>query len=285
MSRKVNTIGPGEDAPGLASVIAAMSLFLRSGPNRELPSGGRAMARYPTAGIPRTPDGKPNLIAPAPKALDGKPDLSGLGLPTRAGARIPPGEESYASLQFFMAPGATIPPMLPEAEALYRQRFENFGAGRPSEHCMPHGIPDAMIVPGPVKFVQNPGVTYLLYEEFNHFRQVFTDGCGFPRDMTPAWFGYSIGKWDGDAFVVDTVGFNDQTWLDDAGHPHTDQLHTTERFRRRDLGHMEAQVTIDDPKAYTKPWTVSIQLTFMPDTEMIEDLCDNEKDARREVGK
>jgi hypothetical protein len=125
----------------------------------------------------------------------------------------------------------------------------------------------------------------LLYEEFNHFRQVFTDGRPFPRDMTPAWFGYSIGRWEGDTFVVYTAGYNDQTWLDDAGHPHTDQLHTTERFRRRDFGHMEMQVTIDDPKAYTEPWTAFIQLTFMPDTEMIEDMCDNEKDARHELGK
>ena len=145
---------------------------------------------YPTAGIPRTSDGKPNLTAPTPKTPDGRPDLSGLWMPTRPTGKIPPEQGSYASLQYFMAPGATIPPMLPEAEALYRKRFENFGAGRPSEHCMPHGVPDAMIVPGPVKFVQNPGVTFLLYEEFNHFRQVFTDGRDFPRDMTPAWFGY-----------------------------------------------------------------------------------------------
>jgi hypothetical protein len=240
---------------------------------------------YPTAGIPRTADGKPNLNAPAPKAAGGKPDLSGLWMPTRPAGKIPSEQGSYASLQYFMAPGETIPPMLPEAEALYRKRFENFGAGRPSEHCMPHGIPDAMMVPGPVKFVQNPGVTFLLYEEFNHFRQVFTDGRDFPRDITPAWLGYSVGKWDGDTFVVDTRGFNDQTWLDDAGHPHTDQLHTIERFRRRDFGHMEMQVTVDDPKAYTRPWTASIQLAYMPDTEMIEDMCDNERDARHAVGK
>jgi hypothetical protein len=239
---------------------------------------------YPTAGIPRNADGKPNLTAPVPRASDGKPDLSGLWLPTRTGARIPPEQGSYASLQYFMG-GATIPPMLPEADALYRKRLAVFGAGRPSEHCMPHGIPDAMLVPGPVKFVQNPGVTFLLYEEFNHFRQVFTDGRDFPADMTPTWFGYSIGKWDGDTFVVDTKGYNDQTWLDDAGHPHTDALHTTERFRRRDFGHLELQVTIDDPKAYTKPWTATIQLNYMPDTEMIEDLCDNEKDARHAVVK
>lgn len=238
---------------------------------------------YPTAGVPRTSDGKPNLTAPAPKAKDGHPDLSGLWMPTRQGAKIPSEQASYASLQYFMAPGETIPPMLPEAEALFKQRFANFGAGRPSEHCMPHGIPDAMMVPGPVKFVQDPGVTFLLYEEFNHFRQVFTDGREFPGDLTPAWLGYSIGKWDGDAFVVETRGFNDQTWLDDAGHPHSDALRTTERFHRPDFGHLELKVTIDDPKAYSKPWSAAIQLTFMPDTEMIEDMCDNERDARHEV--
>ena len=240
---------------------------------------------YPTAGIPRTADGKPNLTAPAPRAPDGKPDLSGFWMPLRPPGRIPPEQGSYASLQYFMTPGESIPPMLPEAEALFRARFENFGKGRPSEHCMPHGIPDAMIVGAPVKFVQNPGVTFLLYEEFDHFRQVFTDGRPFPEDLTPAWLGYSVGRWDGGTFVVDTKGFNDKTWLDDAGHPHTDQLHTIERYRRRDFGHMELQVTIDDSKAYTKPWTISIQLSLMPDTDLIEDMCDNEKDARHEVGK
>jgi hypothetical protein len=125
----------------------------------------------------------------------------------------------------------------------------------------------------------------VLYEEFNHFRQIFTDGRSFPKDPNPAWFGYSLGKWDSDAFVVDSIGFNEVSWLDDAGHPHTDQLHTTERFRRRDFGHLDVQVTIDDPKAYTKPWTVSIPLVLMADLEMIEDVCDNEKDAQHAVGK
>ncbi len=206
-------------------------------------------------------------------------------MPKRPPGRIPREEASYVSLEYFMTPGSTIPPMLPEAEAIYRKRFANFGAGRPSEHCMPHGIPDGMLIGAPVKFVQNTGVTFLLYEEFNHFRQIFTDGRPFPTDITPAWLGYSVGKWDGDTFVVDTKGFNDQTWLDDAGHPHTDALHTTERYRRGDLGHLELQVTIDDPKAYTKPWSATIQFDFMPDTDMIEDMCDNERDARHAVGK
>jgi hypothetical protein len=99
--------------------------------------------------------------------------------------------------------------------------------------------------------------------------------------MNPAWFGYSIAKWDGDTMVVDSRGFNDQTWLDDAGHPHSDALHTIERFRRVDFGHMEIRVTIDDPAAYTKPWSFTMQFQIMPDTELIEDVCDNEKDAPR----
>jgi hypothetical protein len=242
-----------------------------------------AQWNYPSAGIPRTPDGKPDLTAPAPKTGDGKPDLSGLWMPTRPKG-TPAEQASYLSLQYYMAGSGEIP-MQPWAQAVYRKRFETFGAGRPSESCLPHSIPDAMLVPGPVKFIQNPGITVLLYEEFNHFRQIFTDGRSFPKDPNPAWFGYSLGKWDGDTFVVDSVGFNDLSWLDDAGHPHTDQLHTTERFRRPNFGHLELQVTIDDPKAYTKPWIASIPLVLMADMEMIEDVCDNEKDAKHAVGK
>jgi hypothetical protein len=236
-----------------------------------------------TPGIPRTADGKPNLAAPAPKTADGKPDLSGLWMPTRPRG-IPPEQGSYASLQYFISDGSIIT-MRPEAQALYNKRLASFGAGRPSERCLPHSIPDAMLVPGPVKFVQNPGVTILLYEEFNHFREVFTDGRTLPRDMSPAWFGYSIGKWEGDAFVIDSRGFNDLSWLDDAGHPHSEQLHTIERFRRRDFGHLELQVTIDDPQTYVKPWTATIPLVLMADTEMIEDMCDNEKDAKHAIVK
>jgi hypothetical protein len=142
-----------------------------------------------------------------------------------------------------------------------------------------------MVRSGPWKIVQTPIVTLILFEEMNHYRQVFTDGRGFPKDPTPAWFGYSIGKWVGDTFVVDTTGFNDQTWLDDPGHPHTDALHATERFRRRDFGHLDIDITIDDSKAYTKPWTVTARFDLLPDTELIENVCDNEKDAQHMVGK
>ncbi len=253
---------------------------------------------YPTPGTPRTKDGKPRLTAPAPKARDGKPDLSGIWQslpPERDSARKwPQGEAGNGflgaadlnifDLENYLPAGARIP-MRPEAEALFGERVQNLGAGRPSGRCLPHGIPDAMLIPAEFKIVQNPGLTLILYEEFNHYRQIFTDGRPHPADPNPAWFGYSIGKWERDTFVVDTVGFNDRSWLDDHGHAHTEALHTIERFRRRDFGHMEIQVTIDDPKTYTAPWTATIQFHLLPDTDLIEDVCDNERDVVHEKGK
>ena len=116
-----------------------------------------------------------------------------------------------------------------------------------------------------------------------HYRQIFTDGRAHPVDPNPTWFGYSIGRWEGNAFVVDTRGFNDKSWLDDSGHPHSDALHTIERFRRPDFGHLEIEVTIDDPKSYLAPWSVPLHFQLLPDTELIEDICENEKDTQHFV--
>jgi|HubBroStandDraft_4_1064222.scaffolds.fasta_scaffold71017_2 hypothetical protein len=240
----------------------------------------------PTPGIPRTADGKPNLAAPVPKAIDGKPDLSGLWERVRGpNQRLATGLAMGPNLEDFMRPGEKIPPMLPAATALYQQRRANFMADRPSARCLPHGIPDQMLIRVPMKIVQNPGLTLILYEEFARFRQIFTDGRSHPPVANPAWLGYSIGKWEDDWFVVDTRGFNDKSWLDDSGRPHTESLHTIERFRRRDFGHMDVEVTIDDPQAYTKPWSFPLQFEFLADTEMIEDVCDNEKDSAHATGK
>jgi hypothetical protein len=204
----------------------------------------------PLPNTPRTADGKPNMIAPVPKSPDGKPDLS------------------------------------PWAAALYKDRQENFSKDRPSGRCLPHGIPDAMLVPAtPFKIVQTPGVSLILYENQGHYRQVFTDGRGFPKEMESTWLGYSIGKWEGDTFVVETRGLNDQTYLDDGGHPHSESYHAVERFRRRDFGHLDIQFTIDDAKAYTRPWNVTIRFELFPDNEIMESVCENERDARHLVGK
>jgi hypothetical protein len=245
---------------------------------------------YPTPNIPRLPTGKVNLAAPVPKAADGKPDLSGLWQRAR-GTNRPTQRTGGAGLAMgpnladFMGPGETIPPLLPPYDKLHQERMANFMADRPSSRCLPHSIPDQMLIGVPMKIVQNPGLTLILYEEFARFRQIFTDGRGPAPVAAPAWLGYSIGKWDGDWFVVDTRGFNDKSWLDDSGRPHTEALHTIERFRRHDFGHMDIEITIDDPVAYTRPWSFPLQFEFLADTDMIEDVCDNERDSTHSVGK
>lgn len=225
-------------------------------------------------GTPRTTDGKPNLTAPAPRTPEGKPDLSGIW---RA--------DNGRYLSNLAGSGVDVP-MQPWAAAVYKERLDSLGRDKPQVRCLPHGVPDAMLVAGiPFKIIQTPGVLVVLYEEFNQYRQIFTDGRTLPSDPNPAWFGYSIGKWEGDAFVVETTGFKEGTWLDNGGHPHTDALHVTERFRRPNFGSMELDVTIDDPKAYTKPWkAATVHFKLLPDMELIEHLCENEKDAPHLVG-
>jgi hypothetical protein len=227
----------------------------------------------PDPRTPRTADGKPNLSAPAPKLPDGKPDFSGSWL------------VDDNRLQFNLMLDGHGADLLPAAAAVYKQRLAGLGKDRPSGHCLPHGIPDAMMVPSPFKIMHTPGETLILFEEFVMYRQIFTDGRALPKDPEPAWFGYSIGRWEGDVFVVESRGFNDRSWLDDDGHPHTDALHTTERFRRSDFGHMTMQITIDDPQAYVKPWYATLRYHLLPDYEMIEFVCDNERDAPHLVGK
>jgi hypothetical protein len=231
--------------------------------------------KLPLPGTPRMPDGKPDLAAAVRKTPDGKPDLSGIWT-----------ADSGKYLNNLAGEGVEVP-IQPWAAAVYKERLDTLGRDKPQVRCLPHGVPDAMLVPGyPFKIIQTPGETIVLGEEFNQFRQIFTDGRKLPVDPNPAWFGYSTGKWEGDTFVVETAGFNDQSWLDNGGHPHTDALRLTERFRRRNFGSLELDLTVDDPKAYTKPWkSVTIHFVLLPDTELIENLCENEKDAPHLVGK
>jgi hypothetical protein len=133
----------------------------------------------------------------------------------------------------------------------------------------------------PIKLVQTPAVTIVLLEEFNNWRQIHTDGRRLPEDPDPSRFGYSVGRWDGNVFVVTTTGFSDRTWLDGGGTPHSERLRLTERFRRRDFGHMEIEFTFDDPKAFTRPWSTVVTFQLLPDTELLEHHCENEKDAAR----
>ena len=221
----------------------------------------------PLAGTPRTADGKPDLNAPAPKTADGKPNLSGIW------------KTDTTRYNDNLLPVGTDAPMLPWAADLYKHRVATMGYERPMTFCMPHGVPDAFTTPMPFKIIQAPGDTIILFEEFHKYRQVHTDGRKLPDDPDPAWYGYSIGRWEGDTFVVETAGFKEGSWLDNNGHPHTDALKTTERFRRINFGRMDLEVTIDDPKAYSRVWkSDTMHFNLQPDTELLEHLCENNRD-------
>ncbi len=237
---------------------------------------------YPTPGIPRTADGKPDLTAPAPRMPDGKPDFSGMWrvenlLPCDDVRRMCtdlPISTQFGNLGAGLQPGA---PYRPWAE----ERIKNKGiADDPYTRCLTPGGPRMHLLPTMKKFVQTPGLLLLLNEFNISFRQVFLDGRPLPVDPNPTWNGYSIGRWDGDALVIDSIGFRDDQWLDAAGSPLTNAGKVTERFNRPDYGHLTIDVTIDDPKAYTRPWTTTIRLLAVPDTEMLDAQClENEKDV------
>ena len=228
--------------------------------------------KHPTAGIPRTPDGKPDLAAPAPRADSGRPVLSGLWRPA-------PG--LTGDMTRGLKPGEVVP-YQPWAEAVFKERRANDSRDDPTARCVVGGVPRSDFVGYPFRVLETPGVVTILYEAVHAYRQIFTDGRALPKDPNPAWFGYSVGRWEGDVFVVQTTGFNDNVWLDNAGRPATDALKVTERFVRKNFGRMDIEVTIDDPKAYTRPWSVTQQLAFQPDTELLEYIC-NENNKYFEI--
>ncbi|HEV2198874.1 MAG TPA: hypothetical protein VGR73_03565 [Bryobacteraceae bacterium] len=228
---------------------------------------------YRTPGIPRLANGKANLSAPAPRTADGKPDLSGIWQGT---------DDKY--FRDLSADGVQIP-MLPWAEKLYKDRKENLQKGHPSERCLGHGVTDYDSQVSLRRVVQAPGVMAFMFEGYNHYRQIFLDGRPLPPPTQPSYLGYSTGRWEGDTLVVETNGLNDQGWLDMNGHPQTETTHITERFRRRDFGHIDLQLTVDDPAAYTKPWSANVHWVYVPDVELIESICENEKDFQHMVGK
>jgi hypothetical protein len=233
---------------------------------------------YPVPGTPRLADGKPNLAAPTPRGADGKPDLSGVW--EVVGDTVMPTDGRIRSKYVYNIasdlPGGA--PFQPWARALHGERQKALGVGAPTEQCLPHGIPDAMLTRTlPFKIVQTPRLTIILYEEFNNWRQVFTDGRPLPVDPQPAWLGYSIGRWDGDTLVIETAGFNDKSWLDAGGTPHTEALRTTERLRRVDFGHLQVEFSFDDPETFTRPWSTTVNFNLLPDTDLLEHHCDNEK--------
>jgi hypothetical protein len=244
---------------------------------------------YPTPGIPRTPDGKPNLTEPAPHASDGKPDLSGLWqVEPTPWAQMKP---LVGNLNDLFAPGDDLrefskyainiladfrpedAPLRPEAAAVLRQSRASANV------CLPQGLPFVYLIPTPAKWIQTPGLIAIALEGPANLRQIYTDGRKLPTSAQPMWQGYSVGHWEGDTLVVDSMGFNDQTRLDAMGHPHSDALHEIERYHRRDFGHMDVAVTIDDPKMYTRPFTIKYTKMLLADTDLLEYVCEeDEKD-------
>jgi hypothetical protein len=244
---------------------------------------------HPTAGVPKTANGEPDLNAPPPKTADGKVDLSGLwrGVPTgppRGRGAIPgepppppPEPTSGPPLATFRNVGAGFKeglPLQPWAADLLKKRLADNSKDNPEAHCLPMGIMQFHTQGAPRKFIQTPGLLVILYEASSGLRQIFTDGRPLPgNDPQPWWYGYSIGKWEGDALVVTTSGLRDGGWLDINGTPLTDAAKLTEKFRRVKYGRMEVDVTVDDPKAYTRPWTVRVNQQIMLDEDLIEFIC------------
>jgi hypothetical protein len=228
---------------------------------------------YPSKGIPRKADGKADMTAPAPRLPSGKPDLSGLW--------VADDSRHLGNL----AVDTKDVPFLPWAEKLFNERKANQGKDDPEARCMPQGVPKVNTLPYPYRFINTPDRVVILYEMYYLYRQIFTDGRDFPKEvLSPSWMGYSIGKWDGDTFVVETAGFNEQMWMDSQGHPHTEQMHVIERFQRKDFGHMVVDVTINDPGAYSKPWGATIKQHLVPDSELIEFVCEQNTDPQHMVG-
>ena len=232
-------------------------------------------------GVPRTADGKPNLAAPVPKTTDGKPDLAGIWLGDQWN---PEGRRPGPS----GPPRSEPPAMQPWAEKLFAERRANMGKDNPEARCMPQGVPYASTLPYPFEIVNAPGKKLMLYEMYSLRRQIFTDGRELPKEYAnPSWMGYSVGKWEGDEFVVDTAGFNDQVWnIDLAGHPHSPDEHVVERFHRIDYGHMDVNVTIDDSKTYAKAWIMpTMRYTLLPDADLLEFVCEKNLDPQHMIGK
>ena len=231
---------------------------------------------YPAKNIPRNKDGTPNLSAPAPRTADGRIDLSGVWEPADHPDDPAGGIEGVRTPKYMvnvMRDFKGAVPFQPWAAELFKQRQANKMRDNPMIRCLPAGLPRLDAYSHPYKIIQTPDLIVILYESQTLFRQIFLDGRQHPDQPEPTWLGYSVGRWEEDALVVETIGFNDKTWLDGFGHPHSDAMKLTERFRRRDAGHMDIEVVIDDPRAYTQPIRYVQPQVLLPDGDLIEYIC------------
>jgi hypothetical protein len=239
--------------------------------------------KYPTRDVPRTADGKPDLNARPPRTANGRPDLSGMWLPNdqipcpqitlddvgTCAERIVPSHQAV-NVAFGLAESL---PLQPWAAELQKQRAVNAARNDPHVHCLPSNFPRLYTLPHITKILPSRDLIAMLNEFNASYRQIFTDGRPLPVDPTPAWAGYSTGKWQGDELVVETIGFRDDLWMDSQGTPLTSAAKVTERFRRPNFGTLEVRATVDDPKAYTKPWSVNFKMHIVLDTELIDEIC------------
>lgn len=244
---------------------------------------------YPEPGTPLTRDGKPDLAAKAPRAANGKPDLSGVwqieppqpgeyeqfigpvGVGGVFGDDVRDQSKYFFNLFADFKPGEE--PLRPAAAAQTAKNRQNVIADSPVAQCLPYGLPNRYFNARPFKIFQTPEAMAMYFEIDGAFRQIHTDGRKLPVDPFPSWMGYSSGTWEGDTLVVDTAGFNDKTWLDVRGHPHSDALRVQERLHRRDFGHMDIQATVDDPITLTKPITVKFTVLLIPNSDVLENFC------------
>jgi hypothetical protein len=276
-------------------IAASVGLLTLSGPAEA------QWLNYPDPRVPRTADGKPILTAPPPRAADGKPDLSGVwhvqseplaivverlgrsgGPPpspvgTAVGMEINTVSMYAIDVTLDYKPGEIV--MAPEAAALYEPRL-NGKEFLPTTYCQPGGIPLSTLLSEAFKIVQTPSLTLIIHELDGFPRQIYSDGRALPTKIEfPSWLGYSVGRWEADTFVVDTIGFNDRSWLDGRGHPHSEELRITERYRRRDVGHLDVETTIDDRKYYSKPFSFKVTHLLQVDSDIVEYICNEaEKD-------
>ncbi|PWU07432.1 MAG: hypothetical protein C5B51_10040 [Terriglobia bacterium] len=243
----------------------------------------------PIAGAPRTADGKVDMTGPVGR-INGKPDLSGIWQvmaeprgPGLFGLGESPNSRYFRDVLSDFKPDER--PLTPAGTEMLRRHAQP-GAFNPTLNCLPDGVPHGDLLPEPFKIIQTPGEIVMLYEVETTFRQIFLDGRKQLTDPSPSWMGYSVGRWEGDTLVVDTVGFNDLGWLDARGTGHSQDMRVEERFHRRDFGHLELGITITDPKTFTRPISFHVVEELLPDTDLFEHYClENEKDAQHQPGK
>src|SRR2546422_1123899 len=254
-TQTVSTVGRAEEGVLMQKIAITAALLL-------LPVSLCAQwLDFPTPGIPRTADGKPNQAAPAPRTPDGKPDLSGVWQHEVNRYRFDLIQDLKDEAIFRQA-----------AEAVFMERVKDFHRDDPVTNCLPTGPSE--ILNAMYRIIQTPTIVALLYESgTGRYRQIYMDGRKLPKDPNPTWLGYSVGHWEGDTLVVESAGFNDRSWLDRVGHPHSEKLRVTERFRRVDFGHMQFQITYDDPETFTKPLSLSLAMSYAADTDMLENVC------------